>query len=486
MLFPETPNISELIKNMEAKQLEFPIRDYDNNNFKINFILKENYIQIKCNPVNSNEKYIKNFSLEDWRKLNDFLSSFRNIKDIYNQLEKLKKNDFNINKQQNQIRLTIIFQNSPVTINIEVFKENNLNELKQNEIIEEYKILKDKNEKLEKRIEILEDFINMVKLSLPFNSFDLSLYELEYVFKKLDSKELISKKEHLGLINSGVKKLFKKNISECILIYKFIPKDNNDIPNIFREYCEGLDNVLIILKTMNNKIFGSFYNNNNYNNNNYKTQDFGNNKKIFDTRNYSSDSFIFSFDKNKIYYSDIFHKDSNENPGFLLNFNYKSSLFYGNEFINNLYNKTFYNNVNYPQYSESLPSGMGESTTNPYMNSALTNKTPTQFRSVPNNYGSSNNRYQQIVYKGNDFGAEEVFSTVENVNGNATYSNRINDNQNYDQAYQTSQQTTTTTTTTTNNSNNIYNYNNINYFILSEVEEFNIYNFEIYNILLKK
>ena len=69
---------------------------------------------------------------------------------------------------------------------------------------------------------------------------------------------------------------------------------------------------------------------------------------------------------------------------------------------------------------------------------------------------------------------------------NHVNNNRINDNQNYDQAYQTSQQTTTTTTTTTNNSNNIYNYNNINYFILSEVEEFNIYNFEIYNILLKK
>ena len=322
---------------MELNQFELYIDDFDNNYYTTIFI-KENNIQIKCNPIDSNEKYLTDVSFEDWRYLNNYFSSLRNIKEIFSRLSKVKNNDCSIKKEKNLISLKMKFydkfQNYSATLNKKEIKENKSKESKPNEINKENKNVNNhnENENLVKRIENLEDFINKLKQSLSFNSIDLSLYELENVYNNLYSKELISKKEKLGLINSGIKKLYKQNISDCILIYKFDPKDNNDILNIFRSKCEGFNNNLIIIKTMNNKIFGFFYKKEN--NNIYMAGNFGNIKTIFDTRNYSSDSFVFSFSKEKIYYSDISHKDSYENPGFALKYNYNKSIFFGIEYIN--------------------------------------------------------------------------------------------------------------------------------------------------------
>ena len=333
MQIEETPTISNSYKKMELSQFELCIDDFDNNYFATFFILKGNAIQIKCNQIDSNEKYIRDVSLDDWKYINNYFCSFRNIKEIFERLRKLKNNDYMRKKEKSLISLKMKFydrlQNYSATININEIKDDKSEEFKPNEIMKENK----NNENLIKRIEILEDFINKLKKSLPFNSIDLSLYELENVFNNLDSKELISKKENLGLINSGIKKLFKQNISDCILTYKFTTKDNNDIPNIFRTKCEGFKNNLIIIKSMNDKIFGFFYKEEN-NNNNYWAGDFQNIETIFDTRNYSSNSFVFSFSKDKIYYSDNSQKDLYESPGFSLKFNYNRKSFFGNEYKN--------------------------------------------------------------------------------------------------------------------------------------------------------
>ena len=71
-------------------------------------------------------------------------------------------------------------------------------------------------EDIDKLNESLESFI-----SDRYNSFDINLCELEKVFNNLKYSDLISKREYLGFINSGIKKLFKKNIADCILAYKF-------------------------------------------------------------------------------------------------------------------------------------------------------------------------------------------------------------------------------------------------------------------------
>ena len=67
---------------MESNQFELYIDDFDNNYYTTIFILKEKNIQIKCNPIDSNEQYITCVSIEDWRYLNNYFSSFRNIKEI--------------------------------------------------------------------------------------------------------------------------------------------------------------------------------------------------------------------------------------------------------------------------------------------------------------------------------------------------------------------------------------------------------------------
>lgn len=231
MKYKETPTISNSYKKMESNQIELYVDDFDNNYFTIFIILKENNIQIKCNPIDSNEKYIKDVSLEDWKNLNNYFSSFRDIKEIFARLNKLKNNDCSIKKEKNLISLKIKFydkfQNYSIKINIEEAKEVIEDKSKGpnlNGIIEENNFLKNDNKNLVKRIENLEDFIHKFQLSLPFNSIDLSLYELENIFQNLVSQELISEKKNLGLINSGIKKIFKKNISECILIYKFTRK----------------------------------------------------------------------------------------------------------------------------------------------------------------------------------------------------------------------------------------------------------------------
>ena len=484
MKYKETPTISDSFKKMESNQFELYIDDFDNNYYTTIFILKENNIQIKCNPIDSNEKYIREVSLEDWRYLNNYFSSFRNIKEIFSRLSKVKNNDCSIKKEINLISLKMKFydkfQNYSATLDIKEIKENKSKESKEsksNEMNKENKNLKNnnENENLVKRIEILEDFINKLKQSLPFNSIDLSLYELVNVFNNLGSKELISKKEKLGLINSGIKKVFKQNISDCILIYKFDPKDNNDIPNKFRSNCEVLNNILIIIKTMNNKIFGFFYKEEN--NNNFMTGNFGIIETIFDTRNYLNDSFAFSFNKDKIYYSDISHKDSYENPGFALKFNYNKSSFFGNEYINKKINSNLYDLgaqvQNYPniqpqyQYQEpmeNLQEGFTEATT-----------VSTTSTTTATNYQKANIQ-QNIQYNQ----SQPSYS----------YYNNINTRPSSNQCFQTKQVNPvqakpvgtaciniyTKSNQIASHRNTINNDNSNNPYILSGLEEFNIFN----------
>ena len=184
--------------------------------FYVKFIIKNNSIQIECNKTNSNEKYIHNLTLEDWKDLNNYLSSLNNISNIFNQIEKLDNKEFSIVKEKNEIKLEFNFydeyQSYPVIITLEENKNYKYKDLKSNEIIEENKILKNKNKSLEERIEVLEDYINKFILSLPYNSFDINLYELEKVFNNLIYSDLISNREYLGFINSGIKKLLKKKL----------------------------------------------------------------------------------------------------------------------------------------------------------------------------------------------------------------------------------------------------------------------------------
>ena len=351
MLKPET--------DIPNKHLEFIAHEDNNYNFSINLFLKENIIVIEStdleNDPYSKNKFINELFLIDWKKLNKDFNSFNNVDEIFFLFNNIKNTDFFIIKDNNETKLKIILEDKcnkypvMITLNKDKNKENNIIN---NNIIEENIILKNDKKNLEEKIEMLEDEINKIKYSLPFNLFDDTLYVLEKVFNNLDSFEIISKREYLGVINSGIKKIFKKNIKSCSLAYIF-SKGNDQNLYQFSEKCQKLENLLIIIKTMNNKTFGGFFHKINppffyeAGEGDYFGM-YNNHINIFYSKNYNNNnSFIFSLDKKKIYYNDLFYKDSYEEPNFSIYYDENNKCFMGeeykNEFViprNNYFNNT--------------------------------------------------------------------------------------------------------------------------------------------------
>ena len=528
---PPTPN-ANINKNNTITE---KIIVQDDMIFSVQFITKQNSIQIECNKTNSNEKYIINLTLKDWKDLNNYLSSLNNISNIFNQIEKLDNKEFSIVKEKNEIKLEIKFydeyQSYPVIITLEENKNNKSKDLESNEIIEENKILKNKNKSLEERIEVLEDYINKFILSLPYNSFDINLYELEKVFHNLKHSDLMSNRECLGFINSGIKKLLKKKIADCTLAYKFTQKENKNVPKKFREICENLNNILIIVKTYNDKTFGAFYKkdiNDKYNDNNnisnYPIYSQNNHiiENMFDSRKYIKNAFVFSLDKSKIYYSDDSFKDLYENPGFQIKYDNNEAYLFGNEYkvdhlnyINNQNRIIGYEHI-VKQYQTPINNNPKSILTKeaPQMKMPMNeNKTTNvnQIQNYQNTYqnapGVASIKYNQNTIReksciaGVDYGTVDLgagaaigygagielgagvgigFAGVEV--GYGGYRGCASE-------FSTSATTTTTTISNQgyNNNNNVNNYNNDNKsYILSELQKFHIFNLEVFNINLKE
>ena len=425
----------------------------ENTIFSLIFRMKSNSIHIECKDIESqsNEKYINELLLKDWKDYNNYLSSFNNISDIFHLIEKLDLKDFSITKEKNQLNLTIKFSDFyhhyPVNImldNINSIKTKDIKSNKSNDSIEENIILKDKDKELEKRTEMLEDQLKKLKIILCYNLIDVTLLELDNVFNNLESKDLISKREHLGFINSGIKKIFKNNIANCRLVFKFPTKDNNiynNVPNIIRAKCEGLKNPLIIVKTTNLKVFGALYAKNNLNN-----QSIGNNQinnmieTIFDSRYYTRNSFIFSLDNFKIYYSDPSYKYLCENPEFEIKYNKYKTYFLGNEYVGKEFNYIpIIEQPEYENYEGEIIETIG-------------------------NYGG--NLAQRNINVQNIQNTETISPEPRNnprVNLNSQTFNNYN-----------------------NGNNNIINDNNYNQYSLSGMEEFIISNLEIFDIILNE
>lgn len=397
-LYIETKSPKQHISNIPAPEvasLDFLTNEFDGKNYSIFFIMKENYIKIEGKGIydQPNKKYVNDLSINDWKKL-DYLSSFRSLDEIFNKLSTMNNNDFYIiEKDEFSITLKIKFSDEykvyPMKVILEDIKTFKSKYSVINKIDEENKVLKNDKKELEERVKILEDYINKLKFSLPFNFFDDSLYVLEKVYNNLDSFDLISKREYLGLINSGIKNLFKKNITDCKLVYKFDKNQNNPSYLIYTK-CQKINNELIIIKTMNQRTFGFFHQKQNFygvaaginmqsaccsgntgsaGSLNYgfgaggacvnlgagyaeATQstcaNYGHEKDIvsqniifpykFDSSLLKiKNSFVFSFDNSKIYYSDINH-NSDESPNFAFKYDYQRKYFSGKEFSK--YNQT--------------------------------------------------------------------------------------------------------------------------------------------------
>ncbi len=88
----------------------------DNYNFSIYILLKENTIIIEStdleNDSKSNNKFINELFLNDWKKLNKELNSFENINQIFSLFDRIKNKDFSIIKDNNKTKLKITLEDN--------------------------------------------------------------------------------------------------------------------------------------------------------------------------------------------------------------------------------------------------------------------------------------------------------------------------------------------------------------------------------------
>ena len=153
--------------------------------------------------------------------------------------------------------------------NIEDRKNENEN------LINENKELKKEIEEIKKDNMSLKDEINEIKKNLNLNS-----NKIGNIWK--DS--VIMEEKDFNLINSAIKSTLNKEIKGLKKLYQ-ATVDGGDA-KIFHEKCDNINNVLVIIKSEENKRFGGF------------------SPECFETACKSKNgknSFLFSFDKQKIY-----------------------------------------------------------------------------------------------------------------------------------------------------------------------------------------
>lgn len=206
------------------------------------------------------------------------------------------------------------------------------------------------------KLDTFLDKVNQFDLNFMYNRVDNQLYKLEDSYKSLNH-DIIKSRGEFGLINSGIKKLLNSNIAKCYLRYK--SSVDGKSPNVFHLKCDNLYYKLFLIKTTNEKRFGVFFSGkqkdedkinlyNSYRNNdsNYNffssinsfdnflsvnlSVDFNNNKnEIFNCGSYPDKFFVFSLNKNKIYFPRI--NNSSNNPCFSIEYEPNTENYYGKE-----------------------------------------------------------------------------------------------------------------------------------------------------------
>ena len=314
--------------------------------YQIEFLKKEEGIQIKCNNTSdvTDKIYSYELTLEEIKKTN----KFKNPLQILKFFKKLDNNNSMINKEENYLLLKIYFEsknnpNNGLLLKLEEYKEEDqINTLKDViKVIKDFKkeneYLKKENENFNKANETLKNRINSfeqkMELNFFYNSFDVNAFQLENIFQNLKYKDIIKYREDFALINQGIKKLFNKNIIYFEPRYKYKENEEFDLIN-FKNIIDKVFCSVFVIITKDNKRFGAFFMNKNlvntnqiinnqkylnmiqiiqnimYDNQNNSNQ-FGQNNSgygygtnVSQSMNFNTGIFIFSFsfDESKIFY----------------------------------------------------------------------------------------------------------------------------------------------------------------------------------------
>ena len=355
--YNNTAKIFGFLKNLEPRNcsarvnenelnLSLQIPDLDNNFISITLMKEKETKKEKQEKEEKKEKRINANKIYE-EEVN--LSKFKKQEERINELEdKNKKKEKRIKELEDKNEK----------------QENKINELEDKNKKQEKrtKELEDKNKKQEKKIYELEDkskkqekIINEIKndnlmkikkLEQKDIEFEKSIklmneklsqylsnninYNYDNMFQKLGSK-IITDRRHLECINSGIKKLFNKNMKDIILKHEY-EAENNPLLS-YKNNCKNLNNVLLLIKTSDNRNFGAFYQANNIDLDGvieYENENENGNEIIFYSILYHN-SFIFSLDDYKIYKSNSSQKKIFEYPCFSVVFNNRSNLFCGTE-----------------------------------------------------------------------------------------------------------------------------------------------------------
>ena len=274
----EIKNIKKFETKVQNEDYELKVyKDYNKIIFSIN--KKGNELLI----------YENEYTLDDLFKSNENLKCFNSLDILYNSLEELfENNKIIIEKDENNlhvINLVILIYNflgkeikCLLNLNLKEIKGQDCNKKLMIEILElkktiakkyeEIKSLNEKFDKLNKKMEILENELKSIKSSKKVFQFEQS--------------EIIKNEINRDLIINRLIKDFP-NIS-FELIYK--PTNKNETSDDFHKICDGKENVLVLIKTTDDIKFGGF-------------TSVGFNSSSGYTKD--DKAFLFSLDKNKIY-----------------------------------------------------------------------------------------------------------------------------------------------------------------------------------------
>ena len=202
-----------------------------------------------------------------------------------------KKNTIKFDLIQKKINFEIIAQNLYQKINNINNSYKNL-EINFNNLIEENKSIKegnkklnDENNKIKKEIKIIEDENKIIKERLNNIESQLTNNKINNISFSINST--IIEKNEFDFIHQAIKERMNKEIKEIKKIYQ-ATKDGGDSKSFYK-ICVDIPNILVLYKTAGNRRFGGF-----------TSQPW---KPTNRTIDYDKNCFLFSLDKNKIYFS---------------------------------------------------------------------------------------------------------------------------------------------------------------------------------------
>ena len=350
------PN-KENIVNLDPIKIE-----YNNNNYFLNIVINNDIINFSINDKEQllSINYIKKMSFKEIKDLNKGFSILNSINDFYDYLKILSKNKkINIKKDENKISIIlfieVLLKKEIIEINlypgkidldlniknickeiiyikekindIDILKNENkelkekqnkeINKLKEKE--NEINELKEKIENQNKEINNLKEKLNEINIlnekienqnkeinnlkEKEINKLKQKTYLLFENVKFENDKSVIMKEDERNMIFSEIENKMNKKIIKIKKLYQ-ATIDGGD-PINFHSKCDNIENTLVLIKSEGFRRFGGF-----------TPIPWTSIENGVFKKDPSSNSFVFSLDKNEIYslisgFNAVYHnKDS--------------------------------------------------------------------------------------------------------------------------------------------------------------------------------